>query len=135
MVGLVAVNVPVLQDDYLFGVVGVEEDAVAPGRRALGVVVFLELYGLVGGQEVDGRLGVHAKRADHVVEEEFVLLQQTLEVGLHIGLGQLLLCVLLLNGVQYLPHTLVLGLKPEVQIAHQEAVLALVEESAFGAFV
>ena len=61
VVALVAVDVPVFEDDQLFGVVAVEEDAVAPGRRAFGVVYFLSFDVFVGGQEVDGALAVKSQ--------------------------------------------------------------------------
>ena len=135
MVRLVTVHVPVLQNHDFLLVLAVEEDPVAPGRRPLRVVDLLPFYVFVGGEEVDVALAVDGQHARFVVEVVLVLLQQGLQVRLHVGLGQFLLGVHLLNRVENFSHVLVLGLESEVHVADEEAVLTLIEEPAFVAFV
>lgn len=85
MVGLVTVHIPILQNHDLLLVLTVEEDPIAPGRRPLRIVYLLSFYVFVGGKEVDVALAVDGKDACFVVEVVLVLLEEGLQVGLHIG--------------------------------------------------
>lgn len=85
MVGLVTVNIPILQNHDLLLVLTVEEDPIAPGGGPLRIVYLLSFYVFVGRKEVDVALAVDRKDACFVVEVVLVLLEEGLEVGLHIG--------------------------------------------------
>lgn len=129
MIGLIAIHIPIFEDHYLIGVLCVEEDAVTPGWRPFSIVYLFSLDILVGGQEVDVGLPIKRQHSRSIIQEIFVLLKQGGEVGLHIGLSQLLLSIVLLNRVEQFSHMLIFGLEAEVHIANEEAVLTLIEQS------
>jgi len=135
VVWLVTVNVPIFKDHDFGWFLCVEEDAIAPWWGSLCIVDLFLFDVLVGGKEVDVSLFVEWKDSAAVVEVIFIFLQKGWQICLHIGFCQLLLSIVLFNGVKQLSYMFILGFEPEIHISNKEPVLTLIEKPSFISFV
>jgi hypothetical protein len=67
VIALEAVDIPIFEDNKFVGLLGVEEDTIAPRGGTFRIIIFFLFDVLVGGEEIYGAFAIHTKRSRTVV--------------------------------------------------------------------